>query len=155
MSRRVLLVDPNTTALESLRQAIALRAETDTRTNFPTARAQLLSKQYDLLVTNLRLQAHNGLHLVYVAQSVGAPTRSVVYTDRREPPLAREVQRAGAFYESAEGLPYALEGYLQSSLPAADRRDGSAADRREKFRGGRRCSDLPVVAMMLGMPIAG
>ena len=97
-----------------------------------------------LVVANLRLGAFNGLHLVYLATTLGACVRSIVYTDPHDVAAAREVQRAGAFYETRERLPAVLEGYLGALLPSADRRDSCLSDRRGIFRGGRRCWDLRV-----------
>jgi hypothetical protein len=64
-----------------------------------------------------------------------------VYTDDREPALAQDVRRAGAFYETTDRLPVTLTVYLGSSLPPSDRRDPVMPDRRTPFRGGRRSWD--------------
>jgi hypothetical protein len=114
--------------------------------DFAGARQELVRNRYDFLVTNLRLRAFNGLHLVYLAKSSGLPTQSIVYTERREVALAREVQAAGAFYELRESLPYVIGSYVAAALPSADRRDAAQKDRREVFRGGRRSSDMPSLA---------
>jgi len=147
MRRRVLLVEPDAADAASLLRAVALLADVDACTDFLAARKQLLGSGYDLLVTNLRLRAYNGLHLVYLARADRPATSSIVYTDRRDLALAREVQHAGAFYESRDRLPYVLQAYFAASLPPVDRRNPAFADRRHSFRGGRRSSDVAVLAI--------
>ena len=143
MRTRVLLVEPDPADAAILRHSLAMAADVDAYFDFSTARSHLLAHGYQLLVTNLRLRAYNGLHLVYLAQVSSSLTRSVVYTNSRESALAREVQHAGAFYECRSRLPYTLRGYIDATLPPRDRRDPEIADRRQAFRGGRRRSDLP------------
>jgi hypothetical protein len=65
-------------------------------TDFVTARKRLLENAPRLLVTNLQLHAHNGLHLVYLAVSLSLPTRCIVYADREDAGLMREARPAGA-----------------------------------------------------------
>jgi len=146
MRTRVLLVEPDGTALAILRNAVGALADIDACNDFTAARAHAVTGVYDFLVTNLRLEAYNGLHLVYLALSARPTTRSIVYTDRRELQLGREVQEAGAFYELRDRLPYALPGYLRGQLPTSDRRNAAVADRRGIFRGGRRSAELPLLA---------
>ena len=146
MPRRVLVVEPDRATHGVLRRAIGLMAQMDGCADFWAARARVLSNEYAFLVTNLRLEAYNGLHLVYLGLTSGALTRSIVYTATRDVHLAREVQASGAFYEPRDRLPHALRGYLQADLPGRDRRNAAVPDRRDLYRGGRRCSDLPVVA---------
>jgi len=77
-------------------------------------------------VSNLRLGAFNGLHLTYAA-SANTPARCIVYTEAREPALAQDVRRAGAFYEVTDRLPVTLLAYLAGDLSPADRRDPAAS----------------------------
>src|SRR5438034_1074290 len=71
---------------------------------FLPARSQLLAEAPDVLVTNLRLEEYNGLHLVLLAAANGL-TRSVVHSDRPDPFLVREAQTLGAFFETTHRLP--------------------------------------------------
>src|SRR5262249_44431399 len=64
--------------------------------DFASARACLFDGHFDLLITDLRLGAHSGLHLVHVAGSALLPTRCIVFSSRFEPDLAAEVIRNGA-----------------------------------------------------------
>jgi DNA-binding NtrC family response regulator len=143
MSTRVLIVEPDPSTLSSLLQAVGTLAKAEGCAAFPEARKQLVTNAYDRLITNLRLQAHNGLHLVYLARSRALETRAIVYTHNVEVALAHEVQESGAFYESLERLRHSIAAYLHE-LPASDRRDPTFVSRRAAFRGGRRHLDRPV-----------
>src|SRR5262245_5403363 len=139
--RRVLIVEPDADAAQRLADAARAVAEVRRRFEFSDARGELLAGPYDLLVTNLRLGAYNGIHLVYLAAANDHPARCIVYTDVRDEHLAHEVQHAGAFYETRECLEIALGAYLGGTLPARDRRWAETVDRRRARRGGRRCWD--------------
>jgi DNA-binding NtrC family response regulator len=141
MRRRLLLVEPDQGLAAIVQHTIRGTAEVATHSQFETARKDLLHKRYDFVVTNLRLKTYNGLHLAYLALMADPPARAIVYTNEYELPFAREIQRAGAFYETSERLPYALQAYIEAILPPRDRRDPSVRDRRTIFRGGRRCWD--------------
>ena len=137
--KEILLVDPDTDCLRVAQNALRFVAHVEVSSKFAAARARLLSNPPDLLVTNLRLQAYNGLHLVHMASG---RTRCIVYSTYDDLVLAREVQAAGAFYERSNRLPRALAAYVHATLPPHDRRDFTAVDRRQILRGGRRCTDL-------------
>ena len=138
---RVLLVEPNPAILSALTQSAGGRAEVEACSDFAAAREHLATNNYERLITNLRLEAHNGLHLVYLARTRSPGTRCVVYTDQPEFSLAREVQESGAFYEVREHLRYSIQGYIEGDLPSADRRAPAFTPRRAAFRGGRRHAD--------------
>jgi hypothetical protein len=126
-----------------LEETVHWRAEVETVADFPTARTRLFAAPPDLVVTNLRLGAFNGLHLAYLLASVDWPSRAVVYSEYLDVSLVREARRAGAFWERQRRLPYALPAYLDAGLPPRDRRDALRPDRRSAFRGGQRASDIP------------
>jgi DNA-binding NtrC family response regulator len=140
--RRVLLVDPAMSMLLRLQHSIRSRATVAISSTFEDARRRLLFQAPHLLVTNLRLDAYNGLHLVYLAATTSFVTRSIVYTDPYDAAVAVEVQAAGAFYERPDALPHALEAYVRAALPRRDRRSSARASRRGVPRGGRRAIDL-------------
>lgn len=123
MPATVLIVDANLARGCQLGRTISSIAEVDVATTFAEARRLLAAKLPDFLVTNLRLGAYNGLHLVYTAATSHVATHSIVYTDAPEPGLGIEVQGAGAFYETFEHLRGALPSYIGAQLPARDRRD--------------------------------
>jgi len=145
---QVLFVEPDVAGASSLRREFGHEVALDTCSEFSNARRKLLANTYQFVVTNLRVREYNGLHLIYLIQAAGMATRAIVYTDSRDRALAQDVQRAGAFYELRERLPYVLRGYFNAALPAADRRDAAITDRRGLFRGGRRSSDLEMLSTM-------
>jgi DNA-binding NtrC family response regulator len=140
----VLLVEPDEAARDILQTAASVFAHVESHGRFDTARARVFRGSFDFLVTNIRLDAYNGLHLVYLRALGPRSPRAIVYSNDRDLGLAREAQQAGAFYEAHECLPVTLGAYLQGTLPARDRRDPASRDRRGIVRGGRRCWDLHV-----------
>ncbi len=137
----VLLVEPDAVFGSFLQQAASDVADIQCVSDFAAARSALQQSAVDLLVTNLRLGAFNGLHLVYLAQFVARGTRAIVYTEWLDTGLGRDVQRAGAFYETRPCLPHTLASYVDAILPPKDGRNLAVHDRRQRFRGGRRSAD--------------
>jgi hypothetical protein len=113
-------------------------------TEFAAARSELYVHKPAVLVTNVRLGAFNGIHLVYLAK-INKPDTHVMVYGESDHLLAREIQSAGGFYERMQFVPYALAGFLMGVLPVRDRRDVGGSDRRHIFRGGRRTTDLPIL----------
>ena len=147
MSRPVvLLVEPNPRVADIIEASIRPLAQIYHDLEFESARRRLGTQRFDFVVSNLRLGAFNGLHLTYAVNAV-TPTRCIVYTESREPALAQDVRRAGAFYEVVDRLPVTLPAYLAGNLPPADRRDPSVPDRRTPFRGGRRIWDRQLLTV--------
>ncbi|HZT78456.1 MAG TPA: hypothetical protein VFA27_17525 [Vicinamibacterales bacterium] len=146
--QRVLLVEPDSRVRRALAATLAASATVEAHADFEPARERLDVSAPDLLVTNLRLRAFNGLHLAYVAQHARLRTRAVVYSDQPEAWMTSEVRRAGAFFELAQRVPIVLRAYLGVQLPPADRRDPARFDRRGIPRGGRRMWDHHVAAIV-------
>jgi hypothetical protein len=140
---RVLLVEPDEARRAHLCDAVREIAHIDDEADFLIARTHLFSKRYDWLVTNTRLGAYNGLHLMHLAVTSRLPIRFLIYADRRDLCLAREAQRIGAFYESPDRVDRALPAYLRCALPPQDRRNPAQPDRRANSGGSRRCTDIP------------
>ena len=140
-AKAVLVVDPDADVLRAVQYALRPVAHVEACSEFRAARARLLAKPPDLLVTNLRLDAYNGLHLVHLA---GALTRCLVYATYDDLILAREAQAAGAFYLRSKQLPFALPSYVNAMLPPRDRRGLIVLDPPRPYPGGRRCTDLSV-----------
>lgn len=138
--KRILFVDSNLDGVRAVQTALCQLADVDACAEFETARVRLRERPPDLLVTNIRLEAYNGLHLIHL--TTGTPTRCIAYSEYHDIVLAREVQAAGAFYERLELLSLALPAYVNAVLPSRDRRDPSVLDRRRIPRGGRRFADL-------------
>jgi hypothetical protein len=139
---RVLIVEPDAALRFQLRTVVETVAGVDAEPGVPTARQRLLTTPHDWLVTNVRLDAYNGLHLAYLARMAPQPPKILVYGDETDLLLAREAQELGAFYESKAAIVRSLAAYLLASLPGRDRRNVAVRDRRMGFRGGRRNSDF-------------
>jgi hypothetical protein len=142
----VLLVEPNPPVADMIEESIRPLAQIYFHRDFESAKRRLGTLRLDFVVSNLRLGAFNGLHLAYAVNLV-TPTRCIIYTDSREPALAQDVRRAGAFYEVADRLPVTLPAYLNGNLPPSDRRDPAVPDRRTPFRGGRRVWDRQLLTV--------
>jgi DNA-binding NtrC family response regulator len=142
--KEILFVDPDPRVQEHVRRALDPIAVFVACTTFVEARARLLEKPPDLLVTNLRLEPHNGLHLVYLIRSAGLATHCVVYGTDADLSFAREVQAAGALFARAPRIADTLPSMLTAQLPERDKRDPAVLDRRRTLRGGRRCTDLSI-----------
>src|ERR1700704_4802932 len=140
MTRRGLLVEPHARSRKMLSSMLAGVADIDACHDFLSARRTVFVIPYDLLVTQVRLGLYNGLHLAYLARP--HVMRRVVYASSTDLIIAREAQSAGAFYETAERLPFVLLHYLTHALPSVDRRDPGRWDRRCYARGGRRVTDV-------------
>ena len=146
MRPRVLIVEPNSVQLETLRRAIEADARVTTCSTFQRARGILLDEPPDLLVTNIRLNAYNGLHLVLLSKP---ETHAIVYMDPPDLVVLRDAQDAHAFVESVAQLPVTLRSYLEADLPGHDRRSVTMNDRRSTSRGGRRARDRAAVLTVL------
>ena len=68
-----------------------------TLTTFEQARSELESRAYALLITDVKLEAFNGLQLVIRERVRGTGTRAIVIGDP-EPVLKAEAERQGALY---------------------------------------------------------
>lgn len=141
MLKHVLVVDPTPARVRvrEIRASLKGVARVTTATGFQRARGRLRTERPDLVVTNVCLEAYNGIHLALLADP--ARTRVIVYADEHDASLARDVQAAGAFYERRPRLTAAVPAYLHATLPAMDRRNPAVADRRQTSRNGRRATD--------------
>jgi DNA-binding NtrC family response regulator len=143
---RLLVAEPDAALSRGIEQTCAHLVRVDICRDFHGARQQLRKARPDALVTNLRLDAHNGLHLVLLVKAANRAARCIVHTDRPDAYLIREGQALGAFFERTARLSQAVAGYLRAALPDHDRRDLERYDRRAGARGGRRATDLALPA---------
>ncbi len=135
----VLLVEPDDLIASQLAESLH-GVDVHRCAGFHEARERLRAEPPDLLVSNLRLREYNGLQLVYLVTAATPRTRAIIYTIRLDATLARDVQRAGAFYDTADCLAISLGTFLGTQLPPHDRRD---PQRREREQEGhdRRATD--------------
>jgi len=138
MAARVLVVEPNAARRKALQQVLAPFADVAACGDFVTARQHVRQGTPDLLITNLRLDTYNGLHLVVHSMP---PTRAIVYMDPPDLGLLRVAQAAGAFVEAPQRLVAAAVSYVGAGLPAQDRRAVDLSDHRYSMPRSRRASD--------------
>src|SRR5882757_9198960 len=136
MDKHVLLVEPDPDLVKILTKRMRHLAHVDHRARFEDALRELERHAFDFIVANEHLGSHTGVELVQLAVTTGVPVKSIVYTDTYDPVTAREIQDAGAFYETRNCSPYALAPFLRGTLPGEDRRDPAVRDRRGNSRGG-------------------
>jgi DNA-binding NtrC family response regulator len=136
-------VEPNAAVGRALATHVEWRVAVDAVARFETARERLMTGAHDLLVTRIRLEEYNGLHLVHLAKVIGRTTKAIAYDE--ELTMAGDVHAAGAFFELAAHMPVALASYIEAALPVVDRRAPRLGDRRGSPRGGRRAWDQHVL----------
>jgi DNA-binding NtrC family response regulator len=148
--RTALFADPDRTfgwRLKTLAQNAGIVA--DACSTSEEARRMLVSSSPMLFFSNVRLGSVRGAELMYLAKMANSRTRLVIYGSSQDLLLARQAQAAGAFFEPTAFLPYALKQYFVSALPTTDRRDPARPERRKRFRGGRRATDVERLHVML------
>jgi DNA-binding NtrC family response regulator len=141
--RTALFADPDRTfcwRLKTLAQNSGIVAEVCTTSE--EARKALVTSSPMLFFSNMRLGSVRGADLVHLARMANPKTRAILYGTSSDLLLAKQAQEAGAFFEPAAFVPYSLKQYFSPNLPLRDRRDASRIDRRSRFRGGRRVTDV-------------
>jgi DNA-binding NtrC family response regulator len=143
MLRTALFADPDRTfcwRLKTLAQNSGIMAEVATTAE--EARRGIITSSPMLFFSSMRLGGIRGPDLVHLAKIANPKTRAVLYGTTVDLVLVRRAQDAGAFFEPTSFLPYALKQYFSPTLPQKDRRDPEHLDRRKRFRGGRRATDV-------------
>jgi DNA-binding NtrC family response regulator len=110
--KQVLFVDPDPVVGWRVTEMLEPFAVVEACCDFDEARSRILANPPDVLVTNLRLETHNGLHLVHLLRSGGADTRCVVFASDDDLPLAREVQAMDALFVQSFRLPLMLPAFV-------------------------------------------
>ena len=95
----MLLVDDEPGLLDALRTALtrAGREVVACRT-FDDAREQLLTEEFDVLVTDVRLGAFNGIQLAVIARNQAPDMKIIVFSGFDDPVLKEEAAGLGAKY---------------------------------------------------------
>lgn len=116
----VLVVDGNTDGLaslvEPLRNAGYRAVGTD---SFETARRLLHTQWCDLLITDLRLAAYNGLHLVFHSRVLNPAATAIVLTAIPDVSSEIEARRLGAHYMARPVDPESLLALVGTVLEGA------------------------------------
>jgi DNA-binding NtrC family response regulator len=124
----VLVVDPSLELQRTVQNVLRSVAIVHSCSTFEDARRRLISSPPDLLITSVRLNAHNGLHLVYLAAR-NPRTRSLVHLTAEDFALTRDAESAGALVVREPWLVVAMESIVLATLRRSDRHDGITADR--------------------------
>ena len=143
MVRTALFADPDRMfcwRLKTLAQNSGIVAEV--ATSAEEARRGIVTSSPMLFFSSMRLGGVRGPDLVHLARMANPRTRAVLYGNTADVILARQAQEAGAFFEPTVFVPYALTQYFSPTLPERDRRDAGRPERRKRFRGGRRATDV-------------
>jgi CheY-like chemotaxis protein len=110
--KHVLFVDPDPVVRWRVQEMLEPIASVEACSDFDDARARLLTNPPDVLVTNLRLATHNGLHLVHLLRSAGVHARCLVFGTEADAPLAREVEAMDALFVQGFRLPDLLPSFV-------------------------------------------
>ena len=110
--KQVLFVDPDPVVRWRIQEMLEPIAAVEACSDFDDARSRLLANPPDVLVTNVRLETHNGLHLVHLLRSAAAHTRCLVFGSEDDMPLQREVEAIGASFVQTYRLPDLLPAFV-------------------------------------------
>jgi DNA-binding NtrC family response regulator len=98
-SRKILIVDDDVALLDGLEKAFSAAGENATASSsFEGARQILRTEEYDVLITDVRLGAFNGLQLALLARDIYPAITLIVFSGFDDPVLRAEAERAGAVY---------------------------------------------------------
>jgi DNA-binding NtrC family response regulator len=87
--------------------------------SFETARSLLHTQWYDLLITDLRLAAYNGLHLVFHSRVLNPAATAIVMAAIPDIANESETRRLGAHYVSGPLEPESLIALVRTVLEEA------------------------------------
>jgi PleD family two-component response regulator len=111
---RILVVEPDVRRRLTLQRTLSPLANVTACGDFHTARRHVLAMRPDLLITNLRLHAYNGLHLIALT---GKPTDAIVCMDPPDAALVRAAQSVGAAVEAPHLIAEAATLRICARLP--------------------------------------
>jgi DNA-binding response OmpR family regulator len=98
--QRVLIVDDERALLDAMKTAFERAGrEVVARRTFEEARDSLLTESFDVLLTDVRLGAFNGLQLAVIARDKDRNMVIIVFSGFDDPVLRAEAARLGASYE--------------------------------------------------------
>ena len=96
---RVILVDDEAALLEALRQALERGdCEVVATRRFDEARHLLLTEEFDVLITDVRLGAFNGIQLAVIGRDRSPEMKIIVFSGYDDPVLRAQATDLGATY---------------------------------------------------------
>ncbi|HTM25755.1 MAG TPA: response regulator transcription factor [Vicinamibacterales bacterium] len=98
--RHILIVDDDLSLLDALQRALSDDPghEVVACSTFEEARRRLREQRFDVMITDVRLGAFNGLQLVVLARDVNHATQVIVFSGYDDPVLRSEAEHLGAVY---------------------------------------------------------
>lgn len=97
--RRVFVVDDEPALAESLRLGLQSHGhDVEMSRSFEEARRRLLDEDFDVLVTDVRLGAFNGIQLAVIGRGKNPNMRIVVFSGFDDPVLREEARALNATY---------------------------------------------------------
>ena len=99
-SRQILLVEDDGALLEALTRALETDEEQEVTAcgTFEEARRRLREQSFDVLLTDVRLGAFNGIQLAVLAKDVNPATQLIVFSGFDDDVLRAEAAHLGAVY---------------------------------------------------------
>src|SRR6266436_6371079 len=97
---QILLVDDDVTLLQALPQALYLRIDgvgVDTCDSAPEALKQIQEREYDAIVSDIKMPGMDGLTLLAQIQALRPETPTLLITGHGEHDLALQALRGGAY----------------------------------------------------------
>jgi DNA-binding NtrC family response regulator len=96
---RVVIVDDNVALLEGMRECVSLAGhEVVIFSEFQAAKTHLAAVKTDVLITDIRLGAFNGLQLVLIAKLKNPKTSAIALSGFDDPVLRHDAANMGALF---------------------------------------------------------
>ena len=118
-SLRILFVDNQPKRRALVRRMLQSRGHVVTAcSRYEDARRMLLGQAFDVLLTEIRLGAFNGLHLAILGKDLCPDLHIVVFSVYDDPVLRDEAERLGGRYVQRQFLPERLLRAVQRQTAA-------------------------------------
>lgn len=113
--RHILLVDDDESLLDAFTRLLSAEGRYDVVpcATFEEARRRLRERTFDVLLTDVRLGAFNGIQLVVLAKDMNPSTQLVVFSGFDDDVLRTEAQHLGATYLVKPVSPAQLVGLIE------------------------------------------
>ena len=97
--RKILVVDDDPALLDAIERSFVTAGETVVASGtFQEARRNLMTQSFDVLLTDVRLGAYNGLQLAVLARDLAPDIQVIVFSGFDDPVLRADATRMGATY---------------------------------------------------------
>lgn len=119
-NRSILVVDDDLVLLDALEGAFKEAGDLKVvaLANFEDAKRLLRSETFDVLITDVRLGAFNGLQLAVLARDVNPATQLIVFSGFDDPVLRHDAEQIGALYLTKPVMCSQLLGLIRGGAGA-------------------------------------